>query len=69
MISDSGAPERCARRHSRSRVLTPERCWKEISRALMEDQPQVFIQVLRNCDALEVLLPEVNALFGVPRNR
>ena len=48
-------------------ALTPERCWKEISRALMEDQPQVFIEVLRSCDALEVLLPEVNALFGVPQ--
>ena len=48
-------------------ALTPERCWKEMSRALMEDCPQVFIEVLRNCGALEVLLPEVNALFGVPQ--
>lgn len=48
-------------------ALTPERSWKEISRALMEDQPQVFIQVLRDCDALKVLLPEVDALFGVPQ--
>ncbi|NVZ72271.1 multifunctional CCA addition/repair protein [Pseudomonas costantinii] len=48
-------------------ALTPERSWKEISRALMEDQPQVFIQVLRDCDALKTLMPEVNALFGVPQ--
>ncbi|WP_434699004.1 multifunctional CCA addition/repair protein [Pseudomonas sp. D1-1] len=48
-------------------ALTAERSWKEISRALMEDQPQVFIQVLRDCDALKVLMPEVNALFGVPQ--
>ena len=48
-------------------ALTPERCWKEISRALMEDHPQVFIEVLRSCGALHVLLPEVNALFGVPQ--
>ncbi len=48
-------------------ALTPERSWKEISRALMEDQPQVFIQVLRDCDALKTLLPEVDALFGVPQ--
>ncbi|AZC33811.1 multifunctional CCA addition/repair protein [Pseudomonas chlororaphis] len=47
--------------------LTPERSWKEISRALMEDHPQVFIQVLRDCGALKVLLPEVDALFGVPQ--
>ncbi|HCS06248.1 MAG TPA: multifunctional CCA addition/repair protein [Pseudomonas sp.] len=48
-------------------ALTPERCWKEISRALMEDYPHVFIDVLRQCGALEVLLPEVQALFGVPQ--
>jgi len=56
-LSDSGELE----------ALTPERCWKEISRALMEDQPQVFIQVLRDCHALKTLLPEVDALFGVPQ--
>jgi len=48
-------------------ALTPERSWKEISRALMEEQPQVFIQVLRDCGALAVLFPEVDALFGVPQ--
>jgi len=48
-------------------ALTPERSWKEISRALMEDQPQVFIQVLRDCNALKTLMPEVDALFGVPQ--
>ena len=56
-LSDSGELE----------ALTAERSWKEISRALMEDQPQVFIQVLRECGALKVLLPEVDALFGVPQ--
>ncbi|WP_422776500.1 multifunctional CCA addition/repair protein [Pseudomonas mediterranea] len=56
-LSDSGELE----------ALTPERSWKEISRALMENQPQVFIQVLRDCDALKVLMPEVDALFGVPQ--
>jgi tRNA nucleotidyltransferase (CCA-adding enzyme) len=44
-------------------ALTAERSWKEIARALMEDQPQVFIQVLRACGALDRLLPEVDALF------
>jgi tRNA nucleotidyltransferase (CCA-adding enzyme) len=48
-------------------ALTPERSWKEISRALMEPRPDVFIQVLRDCSALKVLLPEVDALFGVPQ--
>nr|WP_298115140.1 multifunctional CCA addition/repair protein [uncultured Pseudomonas sp.] len=48
-------------------ALTPERSWKEISRALLEPRPDVFIQVLRDCGALNVLLPEVDALFGVPQ--
>ncbi|WP_262136454.1 multifunctional CCA addition/repair protein [Pseudomonas sp. Marseille-Q5117] len=48
-------------------ALTAERSWKEISRALLEDHPQVFIQVLRDCGALKELMPEVDALFGVPQ--
>ncbi|MCW3149576.1 multifunctional CCA addition/repair protein [Stutzerimonas stutzeri] len=48
-------------------ALTPERSWKEISRALMEPRPDVFIQVLRDCGALKELLPELDALFGVPQ--
>ncbi len=48
-------------------ALTAERCWKEISRALLEPRPDLFIQTLHDCDALAVLLPEVAALFGVPQ--
>jgi len=48
-------------------ALTPERSWKEISRALMEPNPEVFVQVLHDCGALAELLPEVDALFGVPQ--
>lgn len=48
-------------------ALTPERSWKEIARALMEARPDVFVQVLRDCGALAVLMPEVDALFGVPQ--
>ena len=47
--------------------LTAERSWKEISRALMEPCPDVFVQVLRDCGALAALLPEVDDLFGVPQ--
>jgi tRNA nucleotidyltransferase (CCA-adding enzyme) len=48
-------------------ALTPERSWKEISRALMEPRPDVFIQVLRDCGALKAWMPELDALFGVPQ--
>ena len=47
--------------------LTAERVWKEIARALMEPRPEVFLQILRDCGALRQLLPEVDALFGVPQ--
>lgn len=47
--------------------LPPERVWVELEKALGERNPQVFIQVLRDCGALAKLLPEVEALFGVPQ--
>lgn len=47
--------------------LSIERVWVEMEKALGERNPQVFIEVLRECGALEKLLPEVDALFGVPQ--
>jgi tRNA nucleotidyltransferase (CCA-adding enzyme) len=44
-------------------TLTAERSWKEISRALMESRPEVFLQVLDECGALAELFPELKALF------
>lgn len=46
--------------------LTPERVWKETESALQTRNPQVYFQVLRDCGALKVLFPEIDALFGVP---
>ncbi len=48
--------------------LVRERIWKETERALGERSPQVFIQVLRECDALARLMPELDQLFGIPQN-
>ena len=45
--------------------LVPERSWQEISRGLMEQRPSRMLAVLRECDALAHVLPEVDALFGV----
>lgn len=47
--------------------LPSERVWVELERALGERNPEVFVQVLRECGALARLLPEVDALFGVPQ--
>jgi len=48
-------------------TLAPERVWQELARGLMEPAPSRMIEVLRECGALAALLPEVDALFGVPQ--
>ena len=50
-----------------ARTLVPERVWQETERALDEEHPEVYFQVLRDCGALAVIFPEVDALFGVPQ--
>jgi tRNA nucleotidyltransferase (CCA-adding enzyme) len=47
--------------------LVPERVWQETERALMGDKPSTFFQTLRDCGALRRVMPEVDALFGVPQ--
>ena len=47
--------------------LAAERIWTEIAGAMAAPRPDVFVEVLRACGALERLLPEVDALFGVPQ--
>jgi tRNA nucleotidyltransferase (CCA-adding enzyme) len=47
--------------------LVPERVWTELERALGEDAPSRFFEVLRVCDALGKLFPELDALYGVPQ--
>ena len=48
-------------------ALVAERVWAETEKALAEPSPDVFISVLRECGALKVVYPEVDALFGVPQ--
>ena len=48
-------------------ALEAERVWQEFARGLMEARPVRMIEVLRQCGVLAVLLPEVEALFGVPQ--
>ena len=47
--------------------LSPERIWKETQRALTEAHAEVYFEVLRACGALKAIMPEVDALFGVPQ--
>lgn len=48
-------------------ALVPERVWQEMQKALTEKTPSAFITTLRDCGALQKILPEVDCLFGVPQ--
>ncbi len=48
-------------------ALVAERVWQELARGLMEKTPSRFFETLRQCGALARILPEVDALFGVPQ--
>jgi len=48
-------------------ALVPERVWQETQRALETDSPSRYFEVLREGGALDVVFPEVAALFGVPQ--
>ena len=48
-------------------ALVAERVWQELARGLMEARPSRMFEVLRDCGALQKLLPEVAALWGVPQ--
>ncbi len=47
--------------------LVPERVWQELAKGLGEAHPARMFEVLRQCGALARLLPELDALFGVPQ--
>ncbi|MEI7842584.1 MAG: multifunctional CCA addition/repair protein [Gallionellaceae bacterium] len=48
-------------------ALVAERVWQELARGLMENNPSRFFTTLRDCGALKKIMPEVDALFGVPQ--
>lgn len=48
-------------------ALVPDRVWRETEAALAGPNPRMFFEALRSCDALAVVYPEIDALFGVPQ--
>jgi tRNA nucleotidyltransferase (CCA-adding enzyme) len=46
--------------------LVPERVFAELVKTLGGPSPEVFFEVLKDCGALEVLFPELSALFQIP---
>jgi tRNA nucleotidyltransferase (CCA-adding enzyme) len=66
------APETMALMHAmvergEVQALVAERVWQETEKALRETAASEFFRVLRDCGALKVIYPEVDALFGVPQ--
>lgn len=47
--------------------VAPTEIWPELVRGLMARSPAKMIQTLRDCGALAQILPETDALFGVPQ--
>ena len=47
--------------------LVAERVWKETERAILGPVPSHFFQTLRQLNALAVIFPELDRLFGVPQ--
>jgi len=47
--------------------LTPERVWTETAKALLEPSPWRYFECLRECGALAIIFPELDALFGIPQ--
>lgn len=56
-ISDSGE----------LKTLVPERVWTELEKSLTYNYAHRFFEVLKECNALEQLFPEIQALYGVPQ--
>ena len=48
-------------------ALVPERVWAELLKALKEPSPANFFYTLKNCSALQKIIPELDCLFGVPQ--
>lgn len=48
-------------------ALVSERVWQELAKGLMEEKPSRMFEVLRECGALQRILPELNRLWGVPQ--
>ena len=48
-------------------ALVPDRTWRETEAALGGQDVRVYFETLRACGALAKVLPEVDALFGIPQ--
>ncbi|NNC77277.1 MAG: multifunctional CCA addition/repair protein [Woeseiaceae bacterium] len=54
-------------RSAEADALVPDRVWKETEEALRGPNPRIFFETLRDCGALAIVYPEIDALFGIPQ--
>jgi len=69
IADETMAMMQCLVDHDEVDALVAERVWQEVEKALSDDNPRVFFQVLRQCGALKRLFPEIEQLFGVPQSK
>lgn len=48
-------------------TVPADRVWLDLSKALTGPHPSVFLRLLHDTGALQAILPEVDALYGVPQ--
>lgn len=48
-------------------MLAPERVWRETEKALSGESPDIFFRTLKDCDALKIIFPELDRLYGIPQ--
>ncbi|WP_111976755.1 multifunctional CCA addition/repair protein [Algibacillus agarilyticus] len=46
--------------------LTPERIWIETEKALQTPNPRAYFEALKACNALAIIYPEIDKLWGIP---
>jgi len=67
IADETMAMMQCLVDHDEIDALVAERVWQEVEKALIDENPWIFFEVLRQCGALKRLFPEIEQLFGVPQ--
>ncbi len=67
IADETMAMMQCLVDHDEVDALVAERVWQEVEKALADENPRIFFEVLRQCGALARLFPELERLFGVPQ--
>ena len=69
IAEETMAMMQCLVDHDEVDALVAERVWQEVEKALIDVNPWIFFQVLRQCGALSRLFPEIEQLYGVPQSK